>query len=84
MVLAAWDPVAAAQGREQRCVPGGWPQGCPSPYQHARNRGGGTGMSPLPQRGEKGCASVAQPRGQPDELGACWKMTLGGKSTQGF
>lgn len=41
-------------------------------------------MSPLPQQGEEGCASVAQPLGEPDEPGACWKTTLGGKSTQGF
>lgn len=43
---------------------------------------GGTGMNPLPQRGEEGCASVAQPLGEPGEPGACWKMTLGGKSIQ--
>lgn len=41
-------------------------------------------MSPLPQQGKEGYVSVTQPLGQPDEPGACWKMTLGGKSTQGF
>lgn len=40
----------------------------------------GTGMSAFPQQGEEGYVSVTQPPGQPDEPGACWKMTLGGKS----